>query len=158
MKRAEILQDLTARFKQDIIEVYDKSSNRVYVDIQPEALVPFARYIFKELRARFNTASAIDNRMHMEILYHFTIEEIDLLLSLRAKLNRKKPVIDSLTSVCQAANWIEREMYELFGIRFKGHPELKRLLLSDKWPKGVYPLRSDYKEWDKTAVRDRGVK
>ena len=157
MKRTEVLQNLNTRFKQDILAVFDKSANRVYVDIQPEAIVPIGRYIFKELGARFNTASGIDTRAHLEILYHFTIEAIDLLISLRVKLNREKPVIDSLTPVCEAANWIEREMYELFGIRFKGHPELKRLLLSDKWPKGVYPLRKDYREWDKNAIRDRGV-
>ena len=46
---------------------------------------------------------------------------------------------------------------ELLGIEFIGHPDPRRLLLSDEWPEGVYPLRRDYKEWDETAVRDRGV-
>ena len=48
-------------------------------------------------------------------------------------------------------------MHEILGINFKGHPDLKRLLLPDDWPDGVYPLRRDYKEWDKNAIRDRGV-
>ena len=54
-------------------------------------------------------------------------------------------------------NWIEREISELLGIKFKNHPDMRRLLLSDEWPEGVYPLRRDYQEWDKKAVRDRGV-
>jgi len=54
-------------------------------------------------------------------------------------------------------NWIEREMRELLGITFEGHPDPRRLLLPDNWPDGVYPLRQDYSEWDETAIRTRGV-
>ena len=76
----------------------------------------------------------------------------------RSQLDRDNPEIDSLAQVFHGANWIEREMHELLGIKFRGHPNLKRLLLSDQWPEGVYPLRQDYKEWDSEAIRDRGVK
>ncbi len=93
----------------------------------------------------------------MELLYHFTLEDINLLISFRVKLPKQDPEIDSLTSVLKGADWIEREIHELLGIRFKGHPNLKKLLLPDEWPDGVYPMRQDYKEWDKTAIRDRGV-
>jgi NADH:ubiquinone oxidoreductase subunit C len=93
----------------------------------------------------------------MEILYHFLIEDINLMISLRVKLQKPKLEIDSLVPVFEGANWIEREMHEILGINFKGHPDLKRLLLPDDWPDGVYPLRRDYKEWDKNAIRDRGV-
>ena len=157
MNRNEVLKDLKSRFKKDIVEVFDKSSKRVYIEIKPESLVKVAEYIFKDLGARFNIASGVDVRQHLEILYHFTIEEINLLISLRVKLSKKKPEIDSLTSVMKAADWIEREMCELLGINFKGHPNLERLLLPDDWPQGVYPLRRDYQEWDKDAIRDRGV-
>ena len=93
----------------------------------------------------------------MEILYHFIIEDINLLISLRVKLDKSKLEIDSLANIIEATNWIEREINELLGIKFKEHPDLRKLLLSDDWPKGVYPLRQDYKEWDKKAIRDRGI-
>lgn len=157
MTREEILNDLKERFKNDIIDLIDKSSKRVYIEIKPESLVKVATYIFKDLEARFNSASGVDARTHIEILYHFSIEYLNVLISLRVKLDRKNPAIDSLAQVFKGANWIEREMYELLGIDFRGHPDLRRLLLADEWPKGVYPLRSDYKEWDKKAIRDRGV-
>jgi len=157
MTREEIINDLKERFKEDIIDVFDKSSRRVYIEIKPEALVKVASYIFKDLKARFNIASGVDTRLHIEILYHFTLEYINLLISLRVKLNREKPEIDSLAPSFKGANWIEREMHELLGINFKGHPDLRRLLLAPEWPKGVYPLRCDYEEWDKNAIRDRGV-
>ena len=157
MNRAEILKDLKQRFKEDIIDVYDKSPKRVYIEIKPESLNRFARYVFKDLQARLNTASGVDVRTHIEILYHFSLEYINLLISLRVKLDRNKPSVESLAPLFKGANWIEREMHEILGIDFKGHPDMRRLLLPDEWPEGVYPLRRDYKEWDKNAIRDRGV-
>ncbi len=157
MTREEVLDDLRKKFKDDIIEVFDKSPKRIYVEIRPDSIVQVASYIFKDLKARFNTASGVDLRYHMEILYHFLIEDINLLISLRVKLQKPKLEIDSLSTIFEGANWIEREIHEILGINFKGHPDLKRLLLPDDWPEGVYPLRRDYKEWDKNAIRDRGV-
>lgn len=108
MNRDEILKDLSERFKDDIIDVFDKSPKRVYIEIKPESIVKAAGYIFRDLGARFNTASGVDLRYHMEILYHFTVEHINLPISLRVKLQKPKPKIDSLTSIFEAANWIER--------------------------------------------------
>lgn len=158
MRREDILLGIQEKFKEDIIKVFDKTLTRVYIDIKPEAIIRVAKYIFKELGARFNIASGVDTRYNIEILYHFTLEEINLIISLRVKLDKKKKLeIDSLAPVFEGANWIEREIHELLGIDFKGHPDLRRLLLPDEWPEGVYPLRRDYKEWDKTAIRDRGI-
>ena len=94
---------------------------------------------------------------NIEILYHFLVEDINLLISLRVFLDRDKPEIESLAKDIEAFNWIEREMSELLGITFIGHPDPRRLLLADNWPEGVCPLRQDYEEWDKTADRTRGV-
>jgi len=155
--RAEVLKDIQERFREDVVELIDRSATRVYIEIKPESIIKVATYIFRNLGARFNIASGLDVRLHMEILYHFTIEDINLLISLRVKLAKTKLEIDSLAPAIEAANWVEREIHELLGINFKGHPDLRRLLLSDEWPQGVYPLRTDYKEWDKGAIRDRGV-
>ena len=141
MSREEVLRDIKERFKEDIVDFFDKSPKRVYIEIEPESITKVASYIFKDLGARFNIASGVDARHHMEILYHFTIEDINLLISLRVKLAKSKLEIDSLAPVFEAANWMEREIHELLGIRFLGHPDLRRLLLSDEWPQGVYPLR-----------------
>ncbi len=157
MTREELLKDIKDRFKDDIIDFIDTSPTRVYIEIKPESLVKAATYIFKDLEARFNIASGVDTPSNIEILYHFSIEYLNVLISLRVKLDKKKPAVASLTPVFKGANWIEREMHELLGIDFIGHPDLSRLLLADEWPEGVYPLRKDYKEWDKKAIRDRGV-
>jgi len=157
MLRNDILENLKKRFGSQILEMEDKSPKRVYVQIDPVALRTIATYLFKELGARFNIASGMDEREHMEILYHFTLEDMNLIISLRVKLDKKNLKIDSLTTLFEAANWVEREIHELLGIDFIGHPDLRRLLLPENWPDGVYPLRRDYKEWDPTAVRTRGA-
>ncbi|MCQ9205333.1 MAG: NADH-quinone oxidoreductase subunit C [Omnitrophica bacterium] len=157
MTKTEVLHNLKEKFKAQIIDIIERSTRRIYIEINSCAIVEIATYIFKNLGARFSIASGVDVYSHMEILYHFTFEDINVVITLRVKLDKKKLEIDSLTSVFKAADWIEREINELLGINFKGHPNLIRLLLPDDWPQGVYPLRRDYKEWDKNAIRDRGV-
>jgi Ni,Fe-hydrogenase III component G len=157
MTREDVVKEIKTRFKDDIIDFFDKTPKRIYIEIKTDAIVRVGEYIFKELEARFNIASGVDARTHLEILYHFSLEYINLLISLRVKLDKKKPEIESLANTFKGVNWIEREISELLGIEFRNHPDLRRLLLPDDWPEGVYPLRRDYQEWDKNAVRDRGV-
>jgi len=157
MNGNDLLNGIRDKFKDDITNVFEKSETRVYIDITAESIVRFANYLFRDAGARFNIASGTDARDHMEILYHFIVEEINLLISLRVKLDKSKLEIQSLANLFEGANWIEREMNEMLGITFHGHPDMRRLLLSDDWPEGVYPLRCDYKEWDPNAIRDRGV-
>jgi Ni,Fe-hydrogenase III component G len=157
MTREEVLSAIRSRFGDVILDFYDKSAKRVYIELEPRALVPVASHLFRELGARFHIASGLDSRTHLEVLYHFSVEALNLLVSLRVKLDKNDPRVESLASTIKGAAWIEREMHELLGIEFTGHPDLRRLLLSEEWPEGVYPLRRDYREWDSTAVRDRGV-
>lgn len=155
--REQVLNGLRDRFSARMLEFQDKSPKRVYVTIEPDALEPFALHLFHTLGARFNIATGTDLRDHLEILYHFTLEELNLLISLRVRLDKERPEIVSLAPRFEGANWIEREIHELLGVNFIGHPDLRRLLLPDEWPDGVYPLRQDYVEWDPQAIRDRGV-
>ncbi len=158
MTREEFLTNFKNKFKNTINDVFDKSVSRVYIEINPKDIKEVAEYLFIDSEARFVIASGMDSRYCFEILYHFALESINLLISIKVKLDHKEPKIDSLSSIIKGAEWIEREMHELIGIDFPGNSNLERLLLSDDWPEGVYPLRQDYKEWDKDAIRDRGVK
>lgn len=157
MTREEILQQIQNRLQNHVSHFSEHTPKRVFYDAKAESIVKIATVVFKELGARFNIASGVDGRDHMEILYHFTFDEVDMTVSFRVKLPKSKLEIDSIAPVFEGANWIEREMRELLGINFKGHPNPKRLLLPEDWPQGVYPLRVDYQEWDKDAIRDRGV-
>ena len=148
MTKEEILNGIKKKFGNRIKNINDKSYKRVYIEIDPKDIIDFVRHIFCEQAARFNTASCIDMRDKFEILYHFTIEEACLVLSIRVFLDKERPEIESLTPIMKGAEWIEREIHELFGVDFKNHPNIRKLLLPDDWPEHLHPLKRDYKEED----------
>lgn len=141
----ECLRAIETRFGSKILKTYKHNPKRAYVDIYPKDIVELVKYVFKEMGLRFNIASAVDDFDGLEILYHFTHDASDFIISVRAILKDKSdPHIDTITSVTRSAWWIEREIHELFGIEFDGNNDLRPLLLPDDWPKGVYPLRKSF--------------
>ena len=78
----------------------------------------------------------------MEVIYHFYSIPFHASLALKVVLPRESPETESLTSLWQSANWMEREVYDMFGIRFSNHPDLRRILMPNDWE--GYPLRKDY--------------
>jgi NADH-quinone oxidoreductase subunit C len=77
-----------------------------------------------------------------ELNYHLVSIPRKEKVRLRVRLGGSDPVVDSLVPVWPGANWLEREIFDLFGIRFTGHPDLRRILLPDDWE--GHPLRRDY--------------
>jgi NADH:ubiquinone oxidoreductase subunit C len=123
----------------------EHSPRRIYFSIDKKDIFETTNILFKELHLRFAIASGVDTPSGFEILYHFTFDKTGEFYSVRVLIeDRKHPEIDSITPIFPGAEWIEREMWEMLGINFKGHPNLKRLLLSEDWPQGQYPLRRDY--------------
>ncbi len=78
----------------------------------------------------------------MEVIYHLYSIPYDISLALKVKLSRENPIVDSVFSIWRSANWLERETYDLLGIEFTNHPDLRRILLPDNWE--GFPLRKDY--------------
>jgi Ni,Fe-hydrogenase III component G len=118
---------------------------RYYCDVEPANIVPAARRLVEHHGLRLATASGVDARERLEIIYHFSLDVEGAFISLCVTVRKEKPEVDSLAPYLKAAEWIEREVHEMFGIKFIGHPHPKRLLLADDWPEGVYPLRRDGK-------------
>jgi len=77
-----------------------------------------------------------------ELNYHLVSISRRDRIRLRVRLSGDDPAVDSLVPVWPGANWLEREIFDLFGIRFNGHPDLRRILLPEDWE--GYPLRRDY--------------
>ncbi|MCM8769559.1 MAG: NADH-quinone oxidoreductase subunit C [Candidatus Omnitrophica bacterium] len=141
-------QLLRERFPESILEGKVHSPKRVYLTVKKESLVEVAKFVFRVMDARFSTASAVDCLDRIEILYHFSLDSQDVFISLRVVIPRERPAVPSLSGVIKGAAWIEREMHELFGVNFEGHPRLNRLLLPEDWPENVYPLRKDNQDKD----------
>jgi len=129
---------------EKIVHWEKKSDRRHYLEIKREDLVESVRILFRHLGMRFSTASGVDNPDQFEILYHFACDTAGKFFSLRVRADKEKPIFPSISGVIEGAKWIEREMHELLGIEFSGHPGLERLLLAEDWPERVYPLRKDF--------------
>jgi NADH-quinone oxidoreductase subunit C len=88
----------------------------------------------------------VDCNSHFEVLYCLYSTRNNKKLTLKVSLNRENPVVDSLCGLYNAANWHERECYDLLGIEFVNHPKLERILLPKGWI--GHPLRKDYVQED----------
>ena len=82
------------------------------------------------------------NEPRFEVIYHLLSMGKKERVRLKVKLSGASPVVESVTSVWPGANYFEREVFDLFGIRFTGHPYLRRLLMPEDWEGN--PLRKDY--------------
>ena len=92
----------------------------------------------------FNWLSAIDwKEQGLEVVCRVENLEARVALMLRTKLGAGIVRCPTLTRVWKGANWMERECYDMFGVIFDGHPDLRRILLGQDWPAG-YPLRKDF--------------
>lgn len=94
---------------------------------------------------RLSSVTAVDRypaEPRFEVVYHLHSVERNERLRLKCRLSGGEPAIESVTSVWRGANWYEREVFDLFGIRFNGHPDLRRIMLPDEWE--GHPLRKDY--------------
>jgi NADH-quinone oxidoreductase subunit C len=88
--------------------------------------------------------TAVDWRTHLSIVYHLTSTIHRHTLVVKVKLDREHPVIRTVSDIWRTAEFHEREAFDLFGIEFTGHPDLRRLFMTDDW-KG-WPLRKDYED------------
>lgn len=131
------------RLQDKIKDWQERSAKRIYFAVDKKDIFKVAQVLFKELELRFITASGADMPDYLEVIYHFSNDPAGEVYSARVVLEDKlKPEVDSITPLFPGAEWIEREVWEMLGINFKGHPNLKKLLLADEWPEGDYPLRN----------------
>ena len=141
----DIKERIKERLGSKIMDWQEKNVKRIYLTVKKEDIYETAKVLFKELNLRFSIATGIDTPAAFEILYHFSFDETGQIFSLRVLIpDKKKPEINSLALIFPGAEWIEREIWEMLGINFIGHPNLKRLLLADEWPEGKYPLRHEH--------------
>ena len=136
-----MIGELKKLFGKKILEVALRKENRIDVLIPGEALPEIGRYFHEELKFRFIIASALESNKGYEIYYHFSEDSSGLVINLHVILPKEKPEVPSLTPVFEAATWIEREMREILGIEFPGHPNPEKLISEGNWAEGVYPLR-----------------
>ena len=146
----ELMQKLSAR--KGVSNVSLVRNNVVKCDIEKD----LSKEFFKDLKDEFgfehcSLITAIDNQPEFELVYHFTSvnksvtvdsSDLSVMVEIHIYLDRDSPTIESISDLWGGANWHEREAFDLMGIYFLGHPDLRRVLL----PEGFagHPLRKDY--------------
>lgn len=118
------------------------------VVVPREHLRPLAEFLARDAELAFTFLSdvtVVDRfpiEPRFELNYHLLSLSRRSSIRLRVRLAGETPVIETVIPVWPTANWHEREIFDLFGIRFEGHPDLRRMLLPDDWE--GHPLRKDY--------------
>ena len=116
--------------------------------IDPERVVEVARLLRDDSELEFEMltdVTAVDylgEEPRFEMVYHFYSVARNHRLRIKARVPEEPAEIDSLVDTYASANWMEREVWDLYGIRFKGHPDLRRILLYEEFE--GHPLRKDY--------------
>jgi len=156
---SEALQELAAQIEArqpDAVVSTAVAHGELTVEIAPSALVGFAEYLKADRSCQFSTLvdiTAVDHPerdKRFDVVYHFLSMYQNLRIRVRLAL-REEERVPSITGVHPSANWFEREVFDMFGILFSGHPDLRRIL-TDYGFRG-HPLRKDFPTTGYTEVR-----
>jgi NADH:ubiquinone oxidoreductase subunit C len=128
----------------DLIEGKVQRQRRIYLKVKPGAHRKAVQYMKDNWGLyHISTISGVDLGDNLEVVFHLNARNV--VVNLRAEVPRNKAKIETISDLIPGSNLYEREVHDLFGIEFKGHPNLEKLELPEDWPKGVYPLRKDWK-------------
>lgn len=125
--------------------VFEDQAEWTTVTIDPAGWEGLARTLKKALDFDYLfCVTAVDWRTHFTMVYHLTSTSHRHTLVVKVKLDHDRPVIRTVSDIWRTAEFHEREAYDLFGVEFTDHPDLRRLFMTDEW-KG-WPLRKDYED------------
>ena len=119
-----------------------KQTNKPLAIIKKEDLLKVAGKVKEMGFDNLSVITGVDMGDRFEVIYNFLSYAKRENLVLKVILDHNNPEVDSLSSIWKVADWLERETYDLVGIKFTGHPNLVRILLPDSW--AGHPLRKDY--------------
>jgi len=127
--------------------IIEESSEWLTIHIQPVDWLPLADKLRNTAELNFDylfCLTCVDWKSHLTMVYHFTSTMFRHTIVVKSKLDRNNPEIETVSDIWRTADFHEREVYDLFGVKFLHHPDLRRLLLTDDWI--GYPLRKDYED------------
>jgi len=133
-------------FDADAIVAGKLDRGELTLEIAPAKIASICGFLkYDQKFVRLSSVTAVDRyplEPRFEVVYHLHSIEQKQRVRLKCRLESDEPAIESVTSVWRGANWYEREVFDLFGINFLNHPDLRRIMLPDDWE--GHPLRKDY--------------
>jgi NADH-quinone oxidoreductase subunit C len=136
---------LVAAFASDLQDVRLQEPDTIVARCEPGSLKDVARRLKADPEVSYETLNfiaGVDKVRCLESVYHVYSWKTNTYLELHVEVDRGKAVVDTVVDVWPAADWHERESWDMVGIRYLGHPDLRRILLKDDFI--GYPLRKDY--------------
>ena len=133
-------------FDADAVVAGKYERGELTLEVAPVKIVSICGFLkYDQQFVRLSTVTAVDRypaEPRFEVVYHLHSIERNERVRVKCRLGGQDPAIDSVASVWRSADWYEREVFDLFGIRFANHPDLRRIMMPDDWE--GHPLRKDY--------------
>ncbi len=127
---------------------FDEAGEWLNIKVEANDWLNFAHHLRYDIELNFDflfCLTCIDWKAHLTMVYHLTSTTYRHNIVIKIDLNRQQPDIESVAAIWRTANFHEREVYELFGVNFLNHPDLRLLILPDGW-EGKNPLRKDFED------------
>jgi NADH-quinone oxidoreductase subunit C len=150
MKTFEELVSIVKEYSTSGVAIVDEAMTPKGVKIAPGDLKGVCRSLYQNPSVFFDLLSCItvvDNGPEagtLDVIYNLYSIPFNHHLALKITLARDQAELDTVEDVWKTANWHEREAYDMFGVKFKGHPDMRRILMPADWD--GHPLRKDYKQ------------
>jgi len=145
------LNSIKTQLKGKVQEVVVQRERRLIVRTVREHLKETMKALIAlEGFTHLSTITTVDFGSEIEVIYHIACE--DMLISLKVQVSKENPTLTTIVDLIPGAVLYEREVHDLFGVKFEGNPDLSPLLLPDNWPDDVYPLR---KEWTLGRISEK---
>jgi len=145
-----VLETLQSKFPSTMVSVReDQMRGDLSVQVSAEGLSEVAKFLHDDPALAFDHITDIcsadypDDLERFEVIYHFLSLPTGTRIRVKARVPEENPSIASVSHIWKGANFLEREVFDLMGIRFEGHPDLRRILLPEDFDEG-YPLRKDF--------------
>ena len=149
MTNDELKQKITGLLPGAIFEeIAPAGPGWIQVNIEPLSWPSFALQLRNDPVLNFDylfCLTCIDWKTHLTMVYHLTSTTFRHNLVIKSKLDRTKPEIETVCGIWKTAEFHEREVYEMFGVVFLNHPDLRLLILPDGW-EGKFPMRKDFED------------
>lgn len=127
---------------------FEEGGDFLNIDVEANDWLPFATQLRNEKTLFFDylfCLTCVDWITHLTMVYHFSSTKFRHNIVIKIKLDRTNPEIESVSKIWRTAEFHEREVYEMFGVNFLNHPDLRLLILPDGW-EGKNPLRKDFED------------
>ncbi len=147
-----LANEIKEAFKEKVLETKILRARRLFITVSSDGYKDLIRYLVE--KANFTHLSTIvgaDTGKTIDVMPQLFGRGVEV--TVRVSLPKDKPTIDTIGDVRESAYIYEREVHDILGVEFMGHPNLQRLLLPDEWPEGVYPLRKEFKTKSQEPIR-----